>query len=194
MTLMRVSIRARGIAVSLSLALAACTGNNLTSVGGALSGLNPGASVTLQNNGDDNLTLTENGAFHFPTVVPGGSTYSITVLTQPAGQTCAVADGSGTLDAQGDPVDNVAVTCTTTSSLGGTISGLAPGTSVTLANGTTPLPVDVNGAFAFPGTLPVGTAYDVTVAVQPAGQTCVVRNGSGTIAAGGSMTMLVTCS
>jgi hypothetical protein len=188
------SIGMRGAVALLAILVAACTGNNLTSVGGTLSGLNTGASVTLQNNGDDTLTLTANGAFHFPTVVPGGSTYSVTVLTQPAGQTCSVTDGSGTLDPQGDPVDTVVVTCTTTSSLGGTVSGLAAGTSVTLANGTTLLPVDVNGAFAFPGTLPVGTAYDVTVAVQPAGQTCVVTNGTGTIAAGGSLTVVVTCS
>ena len=177
----------------LMVCVAGCGGNNATSVGGSLSGLNPGASVTLQNNDGDNLTLTENGPFHFPTFVPGGSTYNVTVLTQPAGQVCTVSSGSGTLDAQGDPVDSVAVACVTTASIGGTVSGLVPGTSVTLSNGGDLLPIDVNGAFAFPGTLAVGSTYSVSVAVQPAGETCTVANGTGTVAAGVVTSISVTC-
>jgi|SRR5882672_1202423 len=173
--------------------LAACGGNGETSVGGSMSGLNTGASVTLQNNNADNLTLTENGPFHFPTFVPGGSTYNVTVLTQPAGQLCSVTSGSGTLDAQGDPVDTVAVACVTTASIGGTVSGLAPGTSLTLRNGGDLLLIDVNGAFAFPGIVAVGSDYAVSVAVQPAGETCTVANGTGTVAAGLVTSISVTC-
>jgi len=158
-----------------------------------MSGLNTGASVTLQNNNADNLTLTENGPFHFPTFVPGGSTYNVTVLTQPAGQLCSVTSGSGTLDAQGDPVDTVAVACVTTASIGGTVSGLAPGTSLTLRNGGDLLLIDVNGAFAFPGIVAVGSDYAVSVAVQPAGETCTVANGTGTVAAGLVTSISVTC-
>jgi hypothetical protein len=176
-----------------ALGLAACNGTDETSVGGSLSGLNANASVTLQNNGGDNLTLAQNGSFHFPTFVPGGSSYNVTVLTQPAGQTCSVVDGSGTLDAAGDPVTTVAVSCVTTASIIGTVSGLAPGTSVTLSNGGETLPIDVNGAFAFPGTVAVGTAYDVTIAVQPAGETCTIANGAGTVTAGVATAIVVTC-
>ena len=97
-----------------SLGLAACGGMQESNVGGTLSGLNAGASVTLRNNNADTLTLTENGPFHFPVFVPGGNPYNVVVLVQPAGQTCTVANGRGTLDDAADPVSNVAVTCTTT--------------------------------------------------------------------------------
>src|ERR1700752_4892949 len=113
------------ICVSCVFGLAACGGNDETSISGNLSGLNTGASVTLQDNGADNLTLSANGPFQFATFVPGGSSYNVTVLTQPEGQVCEVTSGSGTLDAAGDPVRAVVVTCVTTASVSGTVSGLA---------------------------------------------------------------------
>ena len=44
------------------------------------------------------------------TGLASGSAYSVTVKTNPAGQTCSVANGSGTVGSSG--VTNVAVTCT----------------------------------------------------------------------------------
>jgi hypothetical protein len=110
------------------------------------------------------------------------------------GQTCSVANGSGTVDDLGDPVTSVAVTCTTSSSLGGTVSGLPAGTSVTLKNGGTLLAVAANGAFAFPGIEAAGSTYDVTVATQPAGHACTVSAASGTIVANVMASVVVTCS
>ena len=80
------------------------------------------------------------------------------------------------------------------STLGGTVSGLAAGTSVTLSDGSVLLPVAINGSFAFPGLLAVGTAYQMTIATQPAGGTCTILNGSGTVAAGSPVNVQVTCS
>ena len=48
-------------------------------VGGTLTGLPAGDTVTLQDNGSDNLTLSTNGTFTFPTALPDGHAYSITV-------------------------------------------------------------------------------------------------------------------
>jgi len=48
-------------------------------VGGTLTGLPAGDTVTLQNNGTDSLTLSNNGPFTFPTAVPDGSAYSMTI-------------------------------------------------------------------------------------------------------------------
>ena len=79
--------------------------------------------MVLQDNGGDNLTVTANGPFTFATNWPAGR-YAVTVKTQPAGQTCTVASGSGTIAAAN--VTNVAVTCTAaTYSVGGTVSGLS---------------------------------------------------------------------
>ena len=66
----------------------------------------------LQDNGGDDLSVTANGPFTFATKLAGGAAYTVTVKTNPSGQTCSVANGSGTIAAA--DVTNVAVTCTTT--------------------------------------------------------------------------------
>jgi uncharacterized repeat protein (TIGR01451 family) len=105
-----------------------CVTNEYT-VGGTLSGLN-GDQVVLQNNGGDNLVLTTNGSFVF-SLQPDGSSYSVSVLTQPVnpGQTCEVTNGAGTL--AGANVIDVEVVCTNNQqATTTTISGQSPATSV----------------------------------------------------------------
>ena len=65
------------------------------SIGGTISGLD--GTVVLQNNGGNNLSRSANDAFTFSTSLTSGSNYAVTVLTQPTGQTCAVASGQGRL-------------------------------------------------------------------------------------------------
>lgn len=163
--------------------LVACGGAADATIGGTLGGLGTGLSLVLQDNGADSLTLSANGGFHFATQLGANGTYAVTVLTQPVGQTCTVGNATGAVDANGDDVTNVTVSCVASASLTGTVSGLPAGTSVTLANGGVQLPIAANGGFAFPGLLAAGTAYSVTVAVQPAGHSCAVANGQGTVPA-----------
>ena len=77
-------------------------------IGGTVSGLS--GTVVLQDNGGDDLSVSASGAFTFATALSAGSAYNVTVKTNPAGQTCSVANGSGTVGSAG--VTNVAVTCT----------------------------------------------------------------------------------
>jgi hypothetical protein len=82
--------------------------------------------------------------------------------------------------------------------LGGTVTGLAGASSLTLnatLNNTTgvQVPIAVNGTFSFPGVLTAGTTYTVSVAVQPVGQTCTVVNPTGAITAGVFSSVTVTC-
>ena len=181
------------ICLAATLALVACGGGGSASIGGTLSGLNSGLSIELQDNGTDTLTLSANGSFSFATSIAAGGNYDVTVLTQPTGQTCTVSKPSGTVDSNGDDVSNIAVSCVTSSSLVGTVSGLNAGTSVTLSNAGVLLPIASNGSFAFPGTLAVGTSYAVTIAVAPVGETCTVTNGTGTIVADTATNIVVTC-
>ena len=74
-----------------------------------MSGLS--GTVVLQDNGGDNLSVTANGSFTFATALAGGAAYSVTVKTNPSGQTCTVSSGSGTVGSAN--VTNVAVSCTT---------------------------------------------------------------------------------
>lgn len=118
------------------------------SIGGTLSGL--AGSVTLQNNGGDDLVLMADGAFNFPQEVASGSDYEVSVRTQPTGQTCSVSNGEGTATAD---VANVMVTCVsdvseTLSSLSASASSSAVGSDVTLTatvrdSGGNPVP-DIN--------------------------------------------------
>ena len=171
-----------------------CTANAAAtySIGGTVSGLS--GTVVLQDNGGDDLSVSASGAFTFGTGLTSGTAYSVTVKTNPAGQTCSVANGSGTVGSAG--VTNVAVTCTAnaagTYSIGGTVSGLS-GTVVLQDNGGDDLSVSASGAFTFGTGLTSGTAYSVTVKTNPAGQTCSVANGSGTVGSAGVTNVAVTC-
>ncbi len=78
------------------------------SVGGTVSGLS--GTVVLQNNGGDDLSVAGNGPFAFASLLAGGAAYNVTVKTSPAGQTCTVAGGSGTVASTN--VTSVTVTCT----------------------------------------------------------------------------------
>ncbi len=175
----------------LSAGLAGCLWGAAT-VGGTLSGLPDGTAVTLQNNGMDNLTLRANGRFEFARTLDEGESYAVTVLTQPAGANCTVANGSGTI--ADDDIDDVAVSCVSNASVTGTVTGLAAGTFVRLANAGATIDVTADGAFAFPGILADGATYDVTVQTQPLGQTCSVADGAGTVASGRPTAIAVTCS
>ena len=84
----------------------ACT-TNTYSVGGTISGLS--GTLRIRNNGSDQTTFTTNGPFAFGTKIASGQTYVVTVSNQPSGQTCTIANGSGTI--AGANVTNVAITC-----------------------------------------------------------------------------------
>ena len=161
------------------------------SVGGTVSGLS--GTVVLQDNGGNDLSVSASGPFTFSTGLAAGSAYNVTVKTSPAGQTCSVANGSGTIGSAN--VTNVAVTCAaapTTYSVGGTVSGLS-GTVVLQDNGGNDLSVSASGPFTFSTGLAAGSAYNVTVKTSPAGQTCSVANGSGTIGSANVTNVAVTC-
>jgi exo-beta-1,3-glucanase (GH17 family) len=193
----------RVAALGACLILAACgdsqnynSRSEYVTVGGDVSGLT--GTVTLVNtvtqagkngkttSGTNPLTLTANGPFTFGLQVAYGSTYAVTVRTQPQGQVCTVTSGTGTATSN---VKSVAVTCKSNVTIGGTISGLDGGTLVLLQNGGNALATTANGSFTF--TLPVqyGSAYAVLVRDQPAGQTCSTENYAGT--ANGNVTNVV---
>ncbi len=80
-------------------------------IGGTLTNLGASKSVVLQNNAGDDLTRTSSGSFTFTTAIEDGSSYAVTVLTQPSRQTCTVTNGSGSVSSSN--VTNVTVTCVT---------------------------------------------------------------------------------
>ena len=167
-----------------------CTTATTYTVGGTVSGLT--GTVVLQDNGGDNLSLSAAGPFTFATALATGAAYSVTVKTNPTGQTCTVASGSGTIASAN--ITNVAVSCTTatTYTVGGTVSGLT-GTVVLQDNGGDNLSLSAAGPFTFATALATGAAYSVTVKTNPTGQTCTVASGSGTIASANITNVAISC-
>jgi len=68
------------------------------SIGGTVSGLATGTSVSLLNNGGDGITVTTNGPFAFSTPLASGTSYIVTVGASPSGETCTFG---GQLSASG---------------------------------------------------------------------------------------------
>jgi hypothetical protein len=146
------------------------------SIGGVVAGLT--GTLVLQNNGGNNLTITSNGGFTFSTEIEEDQTYDVTVLTQPAGLTCSIANGAGTATTD---VGDVTIICSSvTYTVGGTVSGLT-GTLILENNNGDDETIIANGAYTFDTPVASGATYLVGVSTQPTGQTCVVSNGNGTI-------------
>jgi hypothetical protein len=80
-----------------------------------------------------------------------------------------------------------------TYTIGGSVSGLST-SGLVLANGAATVQV-ASGAssFEFATRLDTGTAYAVTVQTQPAGQTCLVNDGTGMVAAAALASVKISC-
>ncbi len=73
----------------------AASSQSVLTVGGKLSGIDWNSSITLQNNGADNLTMNSNGNFTFPTFMASGASYSVTILSASPSESCTVTNASG---------------------------------------------------------------------------------------------------
>jgi N-acetylneuraminic acid mutarotase len=183
-------------ALLTSVLLAACGGGG--SGGGPSMTYTVGASITgLSANG---LSLALNGtasevpanstSYTLQPALQTGSSYSVTVATQPTGEVCSVANGSGTI---GSAAVQVTVTCGATYTISGTVTGLL-GTGLVLANGmdTVTLPANAS-SFILPTALSSGATYSVVAKGQPASQSCAITNGSGSIASSSVTNVKVSC-
>src|SRR5580698_11458215 len=102
-------------------ALSACGGVDVTGTAAPSGTPTYAISGTINGLTGSGLVLTDGSAtvapqlgaasFTFPTQLTTGTTYSVTVQTQPSGQTCSVANGSGTVASAN--ITSVAVSCTT---------------------------------------------------------------------------------
>lgn len=163
------------------------------SIGGRVTGLASGEQLILQNNGGDNLTVQADGSFTFATRVASAQSYSVTLLSMPLAQNCAVSGGVGTVGSA--DVTSISVNCSTLRIVGGTVTGASGSSGLVLRNGGEDLPVTVPGTFAFKTPLVDGTAYDVSVLSQPVSpwQTCTVMNGRGVVSGGDIKSITVAC-
>jgi len=170
-------------------------------VGGIVLGLAAGDTVVLQNNGGDNLSITQAAgtspvSFTFAAPVANYASYTVTVFTQPTAKNCdSISGGFGSV--QDSDVINIIVTCVSGPfSVDGNITGLPTGYFVTLKfTYTNPPPAvltSVTGtywgvtgspvAYTSGAILVPNATYTATVFAKSPGLTCgAIANGTGTI-------------
>ena len=150
-------------------------------IGGTISGLT-GTVVLYPGSYMDEQAFSTNGPFAFAELSAIGGMYDVQVTQQPDGQICAIADGYGEVSRQ---ATNVLVNCADSSALfalRGTISGLTgDGLRLEAGPGSFVEPPAGATSFALPEALGNAVAYQVGIAAQPAGQTCVIQRATGGI-------------
>ena len=160
------------------------------------------ANLVLQLNGTDDVTVEggTSSAFSFTELLPIGTPYTVTVVTQPPGQSCTVPSNGGNTNGPATGIANsdipdVNFLCVPVAyTIGGAVSGLSGGTTVVLQdNGGNATTVAVNGAFTFSTSLAYQSPYAVTVDTQPAGERCVVTQGSGRMPTANVTNIAVAC-
>jgi hypothetical protein len=187
----------------IAVLMAACSGVKPTSGGGggggggtgpytisaAVTGLTQGQTVVVADNTTDTLTFTTNTTTPFAVAIPANGAYNVTIITQPASDSCTVVSGSGKATAN----VTVQVNCTfvpVTATIGGTVTGLVANSTLVLQdNGGDALTLTGTGnpisfTFKTPVTGPTD-AYDVEVNTQPLNplQICTVSSNKGTATA-----------
>jgi hypothetical protein len=80
-----------------------------------------------------------------------------------------------------------------TFTVGGSVTDLKGHGLVLRNNGADDLAIESGGSFTFQTPLEDGASYAVTIAAQPSGQTCSVKNGEGTVAGGDITSVAVSC-
>ena len=167
-------------------------------VGGQTHGLTLGKTLIIQNNGGDNLSITNDIPFTFSNPLPNGSTYEVTIFSQPTNLECTVNPDTRSGTINNANVTNVTIICaplSQTFTVSGTLQGYASFDPVVLQlNGGSDLPLTTNGSFTFPTTIAQSADYNVTRFNNPTGQDCTVSNGSGTNVTANVTNVLVTCS
>lgn len=190
------------LALLAGVALAACGGKAMFTVGGTVDKVNfagvlyPGLILT---DGANTLSVPAGASsFAFPNQIPYGATYNIVATTPPLHQTCSVVNGSdtaGRMAAIGATLD-----CTVNAyTVGGTVTGLTVD-GLVLINGSNVAAVTVNAStttdlptFVF-GAVVYNVAYGVTVLTQPTGLFCTVGpNGTGIMGDAAVTNITVNC-
>ena len=162
-----------------------------------VTGLATGSSFVLQNNGSDDLTITENGTTLFLQQLYSRDNYTVTVASDPASpnQTCAVKQAATQITPDGK--NNVQVACVFTPYfVAGHVINLIDGNQITLQNNQTDdLVINNRGPFIFALPLNDLDAYEVTISSMPNNpiQPCTVQQGEGMIEGADVNDVVINC-
>ncbi len=155
-----------------------------------------GSGMVLVNTGSNGVVEAAIPAsvtsFEFPRLATGQS-YNVTIKSQPTNpsQICTVTGGVGKVTG---PTTTISINCvTSTFEVRGSIGGLTgAGLALSLNGGTAQAITAGSTVFTFP-PIESGALYAVTIAAQPAGLTCVINNGAGSVSNATVTTVQVIC-
>ena len=185
------------LALVAGVALAACGGKAMFTVGGTISNLQY-SGLVLTDGGKSLPVAANSPSFAFPQGIEYGSTYNVVVGTQPLHEVCSVGNPTDTAGRMAAIA--IVISCSLQSyTVGGTVTGLTVD-GLVLINGTNGGSVTVNAStttdlpvFTFPAVI-YGVAYGVSVLTQPPGLTCTVApNGTGVMGDAAVTSVGVSC-
>jgi hypothetical protein len=186
------------VALACALSLAACGGSsgNLLLSGSVIGLTKPG--LQLQNKSGPLLDVAAGATtFTFNELIGNDEDFDVEIKTPPKGASCSLLNNKGKSGAYN--ITSVVVNCVTdTHELSGTVTGLNVAVDgLVLVNGSNRLVVpavaaNVKTAFKM-NKVADGSPYGITVLAQPAGLTCNVENGVGTMATADIGNVVVTC-
>ncbi len=183
--------------VKNDLAVEAVFEKNTYTVGGTVTGLSSGTTLVLMNSSGEELLISGRGPFSFARGLFDAENFDVRIAEQPSSpnQICTVNFSSGLILSKN--ITEIEVTCELeTYSVGGTVSGLREGQTITLLNsGGDNLRIDANGPFLFDAPLEDGSQYDITQvkASEKSGLTCDFEKASGTLSGADVTDVAILC-
>jgi azurin len=163
---------------------ATCVGNSISV---KTSGLTSGQTLVVEDTSTDKLTFTTNTTETFATKYTDGESYSVTIVTQPATETCTLgSNASGSFGTANITVDATCVSNT----ISVAVTGLTGTVELQDDKGDT-LTFTKNETQKFKTSYAPGSSYYVYVTSQPTTVSCIPTYSTGTI--GGPVTIDATC-
>jgi len=192
---MKSSYLRAGAALACAVALSACGGSDgQLELGGTFQGVTKAGLVVTSSGQEKAITPPADGSgqgrWAFNNLISTDDRYNVELKSKPSNvKDCTIENPSGRA---GYHVYTVYITCELNRhGLSGTVSNLKG--NLVLVNGSDRVTVAA-GATEFKMTdIAEDSPYGVTVLEQPAGQTCTVSNGSGTVGPAAITNVAVTC-
>lgn len=154
-------------------------------------GLNAGDAITVAI-GQASVNFSSNGSQVLVSDVSDGTSFEVMISSIPVSLQCSAAEPSGSLDGANATIQ-IACSSAIQFGVGGEVTGLATGDSITLALHGVDLSLEQNGSFEFPEKLFDTEAYVVTQSAISHFAVCTITNASGTIAQSDATDVAVQC-
>ncbi|PKA22483.1 hypothetical protein CH381_30710, partial [Leptospira sp. mixed culture ATI2-C-A1] len=163
-------------------------------IGGTITGLDGITGLVLTNSVDGSTlnVAVASGTFAFTQTYLDGTTYNVSVTTQPNHpvQNCLTTNGAGAI--AGANVTNITIACTSIAfPIEVTAVGIASGTLTLRNNNSEYLSISANGLQRFPTNIVTNNSYSLQIVSTPAGHQCTLSSTTGVVT--GNIAITANC-